>query len=178
MRRDDIHTPPRTIMEVYKMLPEGTLAELIDGHLSISRVPGIKHQKILKNILFAIHQYVSDNNLGETLFLACDVFLDEHSNAVQPDIIFVSDENISIIKDDAIHGIPDLLIEILSPGNTQHDTIKKKELYQKFGVQEYWVINPETTESIGYALKNRIYIECGRHKAMIKSLLLNHEFSF
>ncbi|MBT1704796.1 Uma2 family endonuclease [Fulvivirgaceae bacterium PWU20] len=104
--------------------------------------------------------------------------MDEHSNAVQPDIIFVFSENISIIKDDAIHGIPDLLIEILSPGNSLHDTVKKKELYQKFGVKEYWVIDPETTESTGYTLKNGIYIECGRYKAMIKSLLLNQEFNF
>ncbi|MBT1704795.1 Uma2 family endonuclease [Chryseosolibacter indicus] len=74
MRHHNFHPPPRTIMEVYRMLPEGTLAELIDGILYMSPAPTTKHQKTLRNLSFAIHEYVRDNKLGETLFSACDVF--------------------------------------------------------------------------------------------------------
>lgn len=63
---------------------------------------------------------------AEVFFSPYDVFLDEHSNVVQPEIVFVSAENKSIIKEDAIHGIPDMLIEILSPSNADHDLFLKR----------------------------------------------------
>ena len=103
------------------------------------------------------------------LLSPCDVFLDAQANAVQPDIIFVSTEHLSIIKDDAIYGIPDLLIEVLSAGNSEHDLVTKKRLYEKFGVKEYWIVNPVTDETIGYSLKGQIYIECGRFARKIVS---------
>src|SRR5690349_13357565 len=110
-------TPPRTVMEVFKMLPEGTLAEIINGQLYISPVPTAEHQRIIRGLSFAIFDFAKTKAVGEVFFAPYDVFLDEHSNAVQPDIIFVSHQNSSIAKPDAIHGTPNLLIEILSPGN-------------------------------------------------------------
>ena len=175
-----IKTPPRTIMEVFKMLPEGTLAEIINGTIYKSPSPTVKHQIILKELAFAISAFVKHNKKGSlVLFAPCDVFLDEDSNAVQPDIIFISAEKRSIIKDDAIHGIPDMLIEILSPRNSDHDLNRKKDLYETFGVSEYWVVTPETTETVGFFLKNGKYIESGRYVGKIHSVLLdNTEFDF
>jgi Uma2 family endonuclease len=176
--RHEIPTPPRTMMEVFQMLPEGTLAELINGSLYMSPAPTTNHQKIIRDLFLKIYEPVSKSSLGELLFSPCDVFLDETSNAVQPDIIYVSKKRLSIIKEDAIHGVPDLLIEVLSAGNSNHDLVRKKELYQEFGVQEYWIVDPETKESIGFTLKNNIYIECGRFPGKIVSPLLRGEFLF
>jgi Uma2 family endonuclease len=175
--REEIKTPPRTIMEVFKMLPEGTLAELIEDTLYMSPAPTTNHQSIVLEIS---SQLLGRQKLkgGKVLTAACDVFLDETSNAVRPDIIFVLSENLQIVKADAIHGVPDFLIEVLSPGNAKHDLVRKKELYEKFGVKEYWVIDPETKESIGYSLKDRIYIECGRFTGQINSVLLQQIFEF
>jgi len=107
----------------------------------------------------------------------CDVFLDEHSNAVQPDIIYISPNRKSIVKDDAIHGVPDLVIEILSPSNFDHDLVGKKSLYEKFGIPEYWVVNPESKETVGFVLENGKYVESGRYIGKIHSVLLeNTEF--
>lgn len=107
------------------------------------------------------------------------MFLDHHANAVQPDIIFVSAEKKSIVKQDAIHGIPDMLIEILSPSNSDHDLIRKKDLYEKVGVPEYWIVNPVTTETVGFFQKNGKYIESGPYVGKIHSVLLdNTEFDF
>ena len=173
-----IQTPPRTIMEVFKSLPEGTLAELIDGTLHMSSIPTPRYQRIIGELAFALSSHMKQNNSGEILFAPCDVFLDEHSNAVQPDVIFISSKNSTIVGEDAIHGVPDMLIEVLSPGNPKHDLVRKKELYQKFGVKEYWIIDPDTKESLGFTLKDGIFKEAGTYKAKIKSLLLNQDFAF
>jgi Uma2 family endonuclease len=165
-------------MEVFKLLPEGTLAEIINGELYMSTAPTTEHQRIIRELSFAIFDFAGAKDKGEVFFAPYDVFLDEHSNAVQPDIIFVSHQSKSIIKADAIHGTPDLLIEILPPGNPKHDLIRKKNLYQKFGVKEYWVINPESRESTGFLLSQGEYSLVESLIGKINSRLLDREFSF
>jgi Uma2 family endonuclease len=172
-----ISRPPRTIMEVYKMLPEGTLAEIIDGNIYMSPSPVKTHQRIVTLLSAAMTLFVEENQLGEMYVSPFDVYLDDHANAVQPDIIFVSKENLHIIKDH-IHGVPDLLVEVLSPGNKIHDTVRKKELYEVFGVQEYWIIDPETKEASGFALENKQYTEFYKSIGNIQPRVLNATFKF
>jgi Uma2 family endonuclease len=114
-------------MEVFKMLPEGTLAELIDGALYIAHVPNTVHQRTLLMIAVQFLEY-SKTNQAETFVRPIDVFFDETSNVVQPDLVFVGNGNGSIVKEDAIHGIPDLLIEVLSQDSLGHDLVRKKDL--------------------------------------------------
>lgn len=171
-------TPPRTIMEVYQMLPEGTLAELIDGSIYMSPAPTPKHQRIIGKLFRVLTDYIEKRKLGELLLSPCDVFLDENANAVQPDIIFISTDNASLIGDDAIHGVPDMLFEVLSPGNSHHDLVRKKQLYQRFQVKEYWIINPDTNETFGYIFKDGQYVDGGRFTGKIESALLNQKFTF
>jgi Uma2 family endonuclease len=173
-----ILTPPRTIMEVFKMLPEGTLAELINGTLYMSPAPTKTHQRLIKSIAFAIASHVEPKRLGEVFIAPYDVYLDESENAVQPDLVFILESNSSIAKENGVHGIPDMLIEILSTGNSKHDKTIKKDLYEKFGVKEYWIINPATKEALGYTLKEGVYSEIGLYTAKINSLLLKSDFIF
>ncbi|HPH45790.1 MAG TPA: Uma2 family endonuclease [Chryseolinea sp.] len=162
-------------MEVFQMLPEGTLAELINGSIYMSPASTTQHQSTILDLSVALSTYVKQLKLGKIFIAACDVYLDEHSNAVQPDILFISSKKSEIIKESGIYGVPDLLIEVLSPGNSEHDTIVKKELYRKFGVQEYWIINPKTKETIGYSLKNNAYQPLGQFIGNIHSALLNNQ---
>ncbi len=173
-----ILTPPRTIMEVFKMLPEGTLAELINGTLYISPAPTKSHQRLIKALALSISAVVEPSRMGEIFLAPYDVFLDEDENAVQPDLLFISQEKSSIAIENGVHGVPDLIIEILSPGNSKHDSIIKKNLYEKFGVQEYWIVNPATKEALGYTLQEGVYSEIGLYTAKINSLLLKSEFIF
>ena len=69
-----------------------------------------------------------------------DVHLDE-GNIFQPDLIFISNENRHIIKE-RIEGAPDLVAEILSPSTSSNDKIHKKAQYERFGVKEYWIVDP------------------------------------
>ena len=174
-----VDSPPRTIMELYRSLPEGTLAELIEGVIYMSPSPLYKHQSLLLKIVRKLSEKISDKGLGEVILAPFDVYLDEKQNAVQPDIIVVLKENDSILdRNGKIHGVPDVLFEILSEGNKTHDTVRKRKLYEKFGVKEYWMIDPETKEAIGYVLSKGKYTEFERKKGSIKSKLLGISFKF
>jgi Uma2 family endonuclease len=170
--------PPRTIMEVFQMLPEGTLAELINASLYMSPAPTSDHQRVSGRIYRMLASHAENNNLGEVFYAPFDVYLDEHSNVVEPDIVFVSKQNAHLIQRSGLHGAPDFVIEILSGSNSKHDKIIKKELYERFGVMEYWIVNPETKETTGYVLKDRVYQEIKGSAGEINSLLFNCSFKF
>ena len=175
----EITSPPRTIMEVFKMLPEGTLAELINGQIYMSPTPTNLHQRISRKILIKLSEFVEKNELGEIFYAPLDIYLDESSNAVQPDIIFISKSNASQPLDKVPYkGIPDLLVEILSPSNNKHDLVVKKDLYEKFGVKEYWIIDPTTKESMVYQLIEKEYQLTAKDIAILFSPLLNQSFAF
>ncbi|MFZ6010184.1 MAG: Uma2 family endonuclease [Bacteroidota bacterium] len=166
-------------MEVFKMLPEGTLAEVIENALYMSPTPTGKHQRLSRKLSTQLDQFVTSEDLGEIFYAPYDVFLDETENAVQPDLFFVSRKNAGIVNDDGhVHGVPDLIIEILSPGNKKHDKVIKKNLYEKFGVKEYWIIDPDTRAAIGYTLKNKTYQLIGEDSGKINSILLGKSFVF
>ncbi len=174
-----IVNPPRTIMEVFKMLPEGTLAEVIENTLYMSPTPVTPHQRIVSMLLIKMGSFIVDKKLGEIFTASFDVFLDETSNAVQPDILVILHENRGIIDEKStIHGVPDLIIEILSPGNKKHDLVTKRALYEKFGVKEYWVVDPATREATGFSLKDHAYSEIFNGTGEITSTLLANTFTF
>jgi Uma2 family endonuclease len=179
MMKTLIESPPRTMMEVYKSLPEGTLVELIENRIYMSPAPSYNHQKILQYIFKKLDSLVTEAGKGDVLIAPFDVYLDESNNAVQPDIIVVLKENESIInKKGHIHGVPDMLIEILSEGNKDHDRIKKKNLYEAFGVREYWMVDPETKLATGFTLQQGRYQAIPEGSGRIASRLLDTEFLF
>ena len=178
MRETLIETPPRTIMEVYKNLPEGTLAELIDNVIYMSPSPIYKHQSVLQAIFRKLCDEITDKQKGEVIIAPFDVYLDEVSNAVQPDIVVILEGTKGLDPTGHFHGVPDLLIEILSSGNKSHDLVKKKELYERFGVKEYWVINPEIRLAQGFQWKNGKYVSLNDQNGKIESPLLGVTVSF
>lgn len=169
--------PPRTGMEVFMTLPEGTLAELINDRIYMSPSPFYSHQNISAELAMQIRYYVKQNNLGICIAAPIDIFFDD-KNVLQPDIVFIAKENMSIIKDNRIKGSPDLIIEILSPGNKNHDLEIKRDIYEKFGIKEYFIVEPETKETITYYMQNKKFEKQPSTKEIITSNLLNNSFSF
>lgn len=173
-----IDSPPRTMMEVYKVLPEGTLAELVDNILYMSPSPVFNHHNVGKAILRKLLEF-EDTGKGSIFSAPFDVYLDETQNAVQPDLFVVLNANRHIIDTKGhIHGVPDLIIEILSPGNEKHDLVRKKALYERFGVKEYWIVNPDNKLAMGFALKDKTYQSIAEDVGLIKSPLLQASFTF
>ncbi|HJW85965.1 MAG TPA: Uma2 family endonuclease, partial [Candidatus Brocadiaceae bacterium] len=104
--------------------------------------PSTDHQFISRDLEFLVWNFVNKKGLGEVLYAPIDVVLDD-DEVYQPDIVFVTRGRLGIIKKDAIHGVPDLIIEIVSPSSVFYDTVEKKEIYRKYGVNEYWLVFPD-----------------------------------
>ncbi|EMY13937.1 putative restriction endonuclease [Leptospira weilii str. Ecochallenge] len=122
-------------------LPEGTLAELLDGEIFMVPAPVPEHQRVSGKLYAILLNFVENRSLGEVFYSLIDVFLDEH-NVVQPDLIFIAKARNAIIQEKRIEGAPDWVAEILSEGNAYHDLKTKKKLYEKHGVREYWIVDP------------------------------------
>ena len=132
---------PLTYDDYCQIPDDGNRYEVIDGVLYMSPSPIVRHQIILRNLSFMLGAWTKKTKAGTILFAPMDVVLSKH-NVVQPDILFVSNERASIIEEKNLQGAPDLLIEILSEGNRRHDEVRKRVLYESFGVLEYWIVDP------------------------------------
>lgn len=164
-------------MEVFELLPEGTLCEVIENQLYMAPPPSEFHQGTLSDLFLEIANHVKQHRLGIIRVAPYGVYLDD-KNVVEPDLLFISQEKKGLIQKNGFHGAPDLIIEILSPSNEQHDTLKKKKLYEKFGVKEYWIVDPETKVATGYEWIGGKFMELGISTNTLPSKLLSQTFSF
>lgn len=83
-----------------------------------------------------------------------------------------------LIKKGSLYGAPDLVIELLSPSTAKFDLEEKKDVYERCGVKEYWIVNPAIKSVQGYFLTNDLFEEIANNKSIIRSRLLNTEFRF
>ncbi|MBC7473832.1 MAG: Uma2 family endonuclease [Candidatus Sericytochromatia bacterium] len=115
--------------------------ELIGGNLIMVPAPNTEHQNVSKIIEMSLYNFVLKNKLGDVYNAPIDVYFDD-KNLVQPDILFIAQDNMSIIKKKGIFGSPDVLVEIISPSSRNRDLYTKKDLYQLFKIKEYWIVDP------------------------------------
>ncbi len=125
----------------YEQLPEGPPSQLIGGEIIMSPSPSAIHQLIVGELYSLLKQFVKNNKIGTVILSPIDVFFNE-SNVFQPDIIFIPNKNKDIIKQD-IKGVPDLIIEVLSPSTAYYDLVYKKNIYEETGVKEFWTVDSE-----------------------------------
>lgn len=132
----------RLNINYYKILPEGAPYQLIEGELVITPAPNPRHQMVLGRLFKHLFDYCDAKDNGVVLVSPIDVYLD-NENAFQPDIIYIARDRQYIIKEDGIYGAPDLVIEILSPSTAGYDLKEKFRVYERSGVREYWIVDPE-----------------------------------
>jgi Uma2 family endonuclease len=123
--------------------------ELRDGEIVMSPAPTVRHQRIAFRFHRQLHDWVEGHALGEVLGAPIDMVLAPHQ-VVQPDVLFVSRERMGIAQA-YIMGPADLVAEVVSLGGRNRDRIEKRDLYEQYGVKEYWIIDPEaqTVEVLG-----------------------------
>lgn len=115
--------------------------EIYDGRLiSMAPAPDFHHQEIAANLHLLLAGFVRPRQLGKLVYAPADVVLADDT-VVQPDLLFIAKENLGIVQKQ-VHGAPDLVVEILSPSSIRHDRLNKLELYARFGVKEYWIVDP------------------------------------
>ena len=134
----------------YAATPDDERWELIDGELyRMAAGASTKHQLVTLELAALLRENVRRRTLGWIFIAPYDVILSD-ANTVEPDILFVSAARRSIITERACEGAPDLVVEVLSPSNSRRDLEVKRELYARFGVPEYLIIDPyqETVVSL------------------------------
>jgi Uma2 family endonuclease len=134
-----------------------SLYELIDGIVMRRASPKLPHQRVTRRITRHLENFLAEHPLGECYPAPTDICLDEY-NLIIPDFSFVSKERSFIIENDEyVAGVPDLIVEIISPGSVKRDRAVKKPLYERFGVREYWLIDlPNRTVEI-YAMQENAF---------------------
>lgn len=169
---------PSTAVEVYRMLPEGTRCEVIFNELSMSPSPTPLHQLLLSDLHALLYFFLKNANSGKVIPSPVDVYLENYESVVQPDLIVLLNENLSQIKKDGIYGAPNLVFEILS-SNRAYGTQRKRSLYEKAGVKEYFLIDPENKKVTLLTLNAAgIYEQTYEEVGTLNSQLLSCKLTF
>lgn len=136
-------TAPKLDYEAYLRLPDdGRRHEVLDGEHVVSPAPSVRHQTVVANLLRLLGQWVYDHDLGRVWTAPLDVVLGPN-DIVQPDLVFVSKDRLRIAGASAVHGAPDLVVEVVSPSTRVRDVESKRRIYEAAGVLAYWLIDPD-----------------------------------
>lgn len=124
----------------YLRTPETVLPrELAFGELRVADSPSVTHQRVVRELVMTLAPFVRDRRLGELLFAPMDVVLDFDAGlVVQPDLLVVSNERAHIVTD-KVYGVPDLVIEVLSPYPRIGRLSERLEWFARYGVRECWL---------------------------------------
>ena len=150
----------------YKRLPQdGWRYEVIEGELHMAPAPRPRHQEATINLATAMSQFARSKRLGKVYTAPIDVLLPGLASPVQPDVLFIANERLDMVKEEFIEGPPDLVIEVLSPSNWLDDRRIKFHLYARAGVREYWIVDLERRTIEVFALRGHSFALLNRYES-------------
>jgi Uma2 family endonuclease len=123
---------------------DGKRHEIIDGEHYVTPSPNAKHQVVLGNLYLSIGNYLRGRSIGIAFLAPFDVVF-SNFDVVEPDLLYISRDRLAVLTEAHVRGAPDLVVEILSPGTRRTDERTKLKLYERFGVQEYWIVDPKNS---------------------------------
>jgi Uma2 family endonuclease len=148
MDGDDVMQPaPRNTRLTYEdflLFPDdGRRHEIIDGEHYVTPSPNTRHQELVGRLYFELELYIRGHRAAGRAFLAPFDVIFTRWDVVEPDLLFIAADQSSIITDKNVQGPPALVVEILSPGTRKTDEQVKRRLFNRGGVREYWLVDPE-----------------------------------
>jgi Uma2 family endonuclease/predicted DNA-binding transcriptional regulator AlpA len=151
--------PAKLTYQDYLLLPEepGYRYEILEGMLVKEPSPNVPHQRASRRLQRILEDYFwQQDPEGEVFDAPLDVTFQDIT-VVQPDIFYVSGNQKQIVLKARVDGPPTLVVEVLSPSNSRKDRLQKLQIYQKYGVPHYWLVNPEEKTLECFALKDGTY---------------------
>jgi Uma2 family endonuclease len=141
-----------TYRDLEAMFPEDdkVIRELIDGELFVTPPPTYRHQRVVLRLAAALYSYEKEHG-GSAVTAPAGVYLDD-SNFVEPDVLFLRRDHLDRVQGAYVRAAPDLVVEVSSPSTRARDVTKKRELYGRFGVPEYWFVDLDTDRVEVYRL--------------------------
>jgi Uma2 family endonuclease len=148
----------------YFALPDtNRYLELSEGRLIMPPHPTYRHQIALKNLFLKFQSLVESHGLGTVVFAPLPVRL-WPGKIREPDIVFVANEHADRIGEQVL-GVPDLIVEVISPSTVATDRVEKFYEYARAGVREYWMLDPEERAIEVYILREGAYILRGKYRS-------------
>lgn len=151
-----VAAPTRWTYHDYLRLDDDQPCQIVEGELIMFPALSIVHQRVSSRLYSGLQPFVAERNLGEVFYAPVDVAFREH-DIVQPDLLFVRRENAGIVGKQAMVGTPDLVVEILSPGSLHLERHRKRALYERAGVPEFWLVDPANRAIEVFRLGERGY---------------------
>jgi Uma2 family endonuclease len=128
----------------YLRLPDDSKRyEIIEGVLYVANAPSVEHQYTAFKIAFYLELFVQQKNLGMVLMAPIEVHLAEDTKPVQPDVLLLKTEQMPLLGSKVIVGPPALIVEVISPSSIRLDRHIKFDVYERYGVAEYWLVDPK-----------------------------------
>lgn len=134
---------------------DGLRREIIDGELFVTPAPTIRHQRAVVTITVELALHVRVHG-GEVLAAPTDVFFADDS-VVEPDVLYLGPDNLHKVETAFIRSAPDIVVEVFSPSTRALELVRKRELYERHGVPEYWYVDLDVERIEVYRLHDGAY---------------------
>jgi Uma2 family endonuclease len=155
---------------------DGMRHELIDGEHYVTASPNTKHQTVSINLTVLIGSWLERHPIGRLFHAPFDVVF-SHYDVVEPDLLYLSNARAAdALTPKHVRGVPELVIEIGAPGTRRRDDTIKRRLYERSGVSEYWVVNPDADairvyRRQGNAFAQAVELRADRHEVLLTPIL-------
>ncbi len=143
-----------TFDEYLEMDVEGASLEWIDGKVIGFMANNLQHQEIIGFLLTIMKLFVEMHDMGKVVQAGYAMKLEDQKRGREPDLVFVSKKNAEMLKQKYLDGAADIAVEIVSPESVERDNKTKLGEYEKAGIKEYWLIDPESRQAEFYRLQD------------------------
>jgi Uma2 family endonuclease len=160
---DRLPAGPLTYEDYVEIPNDGRRYEILDGELFVTPAARPRHQLVSANLVWILEQHVRPERSGRIFAAPIDLIL-APTTVAQPDVLFIRAGHEAIVSARGIEGAPDLVVEIPSPYSVRQDRGTKAALYARFGIPNYWILDPEERVFESYELANgeyRLATRCG-----------------
>jgi Uma2 family endonuclease len=131
-----------TVEHLFQLPEDGLRHELLDGEHVVTPSPNLRHQVLLLRLARRVADSLDTSRAGQVFVAPLDVVF-SNFDLTEPDLLYVSNERRQVLTKKNVQGAPDLVVEILSASTAYRDRGAKQQIYERFGVREYWIIDPE-----------------------------------